>query len=43
MLERITKKGFCASAQAELLKAKLLQGIPVRMAAMSIIKGVIKD
>jgi len=43
MLERITKKGFCAPAQAELLKAKLLQGIPIRMAANSIIKSVIKD
>jgi len=43
MVERITKKGFCAAAQAELLKAKLVQGIPVRMAANSIIKTVIKD
>jgi len=43
MVERITKKGFCAAAQAELLKAKLIQGIPVRMAANSIIKTVIKD
>jgi len=43
MLERIPKKGFCASAQAELLKAKLLQGIPIRMAANSIIRTVIKE
>jgi len=43
MVEKITKKGFCAPAQAELIKAKLLQGIPLRMAANSIIKGVIKD
>lgn len=43
MVEKITKKGFCAAAQAELIKAKLLQGIPLRMAANSIIKTVIKD
>jgi small subunit ribosomal protein S3e len=43
MVEKISKKGFCAAAQSELIKAKLLQGIPVRMAANSIIKTVIKD
>jgi len=43
MVEKITKKGFCAAAQAELLKAKLLQGIPIRMAANSIIRTVIKE
>jgi small subunit ribosomal protein S3e len=42
-VEKIAKKGFCAPAQAELVKAKLLQGVPVRMAANSVIRGVIRD
>jgi len=40
---RIQKRGLCASAQAESLKYKLLNQIPVRLAANSIIKGVLAD
>jgi len=39
----IFKKGMCASAQAEVVKFKLLKGIPVRMAAISVIRNVIKE
>jgi len=43
LVDKIQRKGLCAAAQAESLKFKLLSGIPVRMGANSIIKGVIKD
>jgi len=39
----IFKKGMCASAQAEIVKFKLLKGVPVRMAANSAIRNVIKE
>jgi len=39
----IFKKGMCASAQAEIVKFKLLKGVPVRMAAISVIRNVIKE
>ena len=39
----ILKKGLCASAQVENLKYKLLEKVPVRLAAQSIIRGVMKD
>jgi len=39
----IFKKGMCASAQAEIVKFKLLKGIPVRMAAISVIRSVLKE
>lgn len=39
----VGSRGLCASAQAEQLRFKLLAGIPVRLAANSIIKGVMKD
>jgi len=39
----IFKKGMCASAQAEIVKFKLLKGVPVRMAANSVIRSVIKE
>jgi len=39
----IFKKGMCASAQAEVVKFKLLKGIPVRMAAISVIRNVLKE
>jgi small subunit ribosomal protein S3e len=39
----IFKKGMCASAQAEIVKFKLLKGVPVRMAAISVIRSVIKE
>jgi len=39
----IFKKGMCASAQAEVVKFKLLKGIPVRMAAISVIRSVLKE
>merc|ERR1712196_742942 len=38
----IRNKGQCASAQAEVLKTKLLKGIAVRSAALSIINTVMK-
>merc|ERR1712048_265564 len=38
----IRHKGQCASAQAEMLKTKLLKGIAVRSAALSIINTVMK-
>jgi len=37
------KKGLCASAQVESVKYKLLNNIPVRLAANSIIKSVMLD
>ena len=37
------KKGLCASAQVESIKYKLLNNIPVRLAANSIIKSVMLD
>jgi len=40
--EVIRNKGLCASAQAEMLKTKLLKGIAVRTAALSIINTVVK-
>jgi len=39
----IFKKGMCASAQAEIVKFKLLKGVPVRMAANSVIRNVVKE
>jgi len=39
----IFKKGMCAAAQAEIVKFKLLKGVPVRMAANSVIRNVIKE
>jgi len=39
----IFKKGMCASAQAEIVKFKLLKGVPVRMAAISVIRNVVKE
>jgi len=42
-VSNVAKKGMCASAQAEILKFKLLKGVPVRMAAMSVIKSVTKE
>jgi len=38
----IRNKGLCASAQAEMLKTKLIKGIAVRTAALSIINTVMK-
>lgn len=38
--ETVRDKSLCASAQAEFLKAKLLQGAPARSAAMFIIRSV---
>merc|ERR1712146_545235 len=38
----IRNKGLCASAQCEMLKTKLLKGIAVRTAALSIINTVMK-
>jgi len=40
--ESIRQKGLCASAQAEMLKTKLLKGVAVRSAALSIINTVMK-
>ena len=40
--EPIKNKSLSSSAQIELLKSKLLQGAPVRSAAMFIIKGVMR-
>lgn len=40
IFEAIKSKGQCASAQAEMLKTKLLKGIAVRSAALSIINTV---
>merc|ERR1719329_1144254 len=40
---KILNKGLCASAQAEACKIKLLSQVPVRMAANSIIRGVMKE
>jgi len=39
----VAKKGLSASAQAEIMKFKLLKGVPVRMASNSIIKNVTKE
>ena len=39
----IGNKGLCSSAQVESLKHKLLNNTPVRLAANSIIKAVMKD
>merc|ERR1712151_819629 len=41
-LDLIRHKGQCASAQAEMLKTKLLKGIAVRSAALSIMNTVMK-
>lgn len=35
--------GMSAAAQAEIMKFKLLKGVPVRMASNSIIKSVLKE
>merc|ERR1711881_366616 len=43
LVERVMKKGLCASAQVESIKYKLLNNIPVRLAANSIIKSVMLD
>ena len=43
MVEQVAKRGLCSAAQAELLKTKLVQGIPIRMAAMAIIRGVMRE
>jgi len=40
--ESIRNKGLCATAQAEMLKTKLLKGIAVRSAALSILNTVEK-
>lgn len=40
---KIQNKGLCASAQAEACKIKLLNQVPVRMAANSIIRQVIME
>ena len=40
--EPIRNKGLCASAQAEMLKTKLIKQIAVRTAALSIINTVMK-
>jgi len=42
-VSKIFKMGFSAAAQAEILKFKLLKGVPVRMACNSIIRSVIKE
>jgi len=42
-VESVTHRGLCASAQVESLKFKLLQNIPVRLAANSVIKAVMND
>jgi small subunit ribosomal protein S3e len=42
-IEKISQKGLCAASQAENLKMKLVSEIPVRMAAQSIIKSVMKE
>lgn len=42
-LTPVNFKGLCAPAQVEALKYKLMNNIPVRLAANSIIKSVIKD
>jgi len=39
----VAKKGMSAAAQGEILKFKLLKGVPVRMAANSVIKNVLKE
>jgi len=39
----IAKKGMSAAAQAEIMKFKLLKGVPVRMASNSIIRNVQKE
>ena len=41
--DTIAQKSLSASAQAEFLKAKLLQGAPVRSAAMSVIRSVMRN
>ena len=41
--EKVQYKGLCASAQAELGKIKLLAGVPVRMAANTIIRSVLLE
>ncbi len=41
--DKVQYKGLCASAQAELAKIKLLTGVPVRMAANTIIRSVIME
>jgi len=43
VVRRVEKRGLCASAQVESLKFKLLNNIPLRLAANSIITSVIKD
>jgi len=42
-VEQIKHRGLCAASQAENLKMKLVSEIPVRMAAQSIIKSVMKE
>lgn len=39
----LAKKGMCSAAQAEILKFKLLSGVPVRMAATSIMRSVQRE
>ena len=41
--DTITQKSLSASAQAEFMKAKLLQGAPVRSSAMNIIRSVMRN
>ena len=41
--DSIAQKSLSASAQAEFLKAKMLQGAPVRSAAMTIIRSVMRS
>lgn len=42
-VERIPFRGLCSAAQAESIKAKLLLGVPVRMAANSVTRAVMME
>lgn len=42
-VERVQHRGLCAAAQAESVKAKLLAGVPVRMAANSVTRAVMGE
>lgn len=42
-VQSISHRGICAAAQAESLKYKLLNNIPLRLAAQAIIKSILKD
>ena len=43
LAQKVAKRGLCSHVQAESLRYKLLGSVPVRMAANSVVRGVMKE